>query len=200
MQPILSHLSALFVLNPGQKAQDILDYPLEKLGPNLCQQLYDIYIDLPLWMKVTELNSHLTKLLSSSHIQPKLLDAVRHVSDSLTQLDLRPTRHEKHDLTEALARFSKITIAELINSLALMNGFVNDIAKYATNPTSYAQRSIGFPQLAEFIQKAKSRRQVSPDCSDANSCVWENHLQQSLTGKYLRLESDLIRRAENWKA
>ena len=191
MQPMLSHLSAMFVLCPELKVKDIPRFPLEKLGENLCSQLFDIYIDLPIWTSVTSLSNHLSKLLSSSHISPELLDAVRNVSKSLKKLDARPSRQEKDKLTLALEKFSKLTISDILNSIALINSFVNDIAKYATNPKTYAGRSIGFEDL-EWLTKTSGAQQATDP--------WEARIQQSITGKYLRLENDFLRRSENWKA
>jgi len=191
MQPMLSHLSAMFVLNPKLKAKDIPHFPLEKLGGNLCSQLFDIYIDLPIWTNATSLRNHLSKLLSSSHISPELLEAVKNVSSSLAMLDARPSRQEKAKLTKARERFSKLTISDLMNSVALINSFINDIAKYATNPKTYAARSIGFEDLALLTKSTKPQK---------NSDPWELGIKQSITGKHLRLENDFRRRSENWKA
>ena len=107
MQPVLTQLSAMFALQPDLKVKDIPNFPLEKLGSNLCSQLFDIYIDLPIWGSVTSLNNHLSKLLSSSNISPELLDAVQHVSESLASLDARPPRQEKNKLSTALKKFKK---------------------------------------------------------------------------------------------
>ncbi|MGB2403624.1 MAG: hypothetical protein ACPIA7_09470 [Akkermansiaceae bacterium] len=194
MQPILDYLSADFILNPSQQAGDIIQKPLHQIGRNLCCQLFDIYYELPVWAQANRLMSHLTKLLSSEHIRPDLLEAVRHVSESLVRLDLRPSRQERADLTKALARFEELTIAELFHSLALINSFVNGIAKHATNPTYYAQRSIGFTDLKSFIERSQTHVKVSLDCP------WEDHLQQSITGKHIRLKNDLISRAASWTA
>ena len=191
MQPILNYLGPMFALNPSLKARDIPNFPLEKLGTNLCSQLFDIYIDLPIWSSVTDLKNHLSKLLSSAHISPELLEAVRHVSESLSQLDARPTRHEKDNLTEALTRFEQITIADLFNSLALINSFVNDVAKYATHPKAYAARTISIADIAPLSKPPGPNQKLG---------TWEARIQQSITGKYLRLETDFQRRAENWKA
>ena len=192
MQPILDYLSADFILNPNQQAADIIQKPLHQIGRNLCCQLFDIYYELPVWAQANRLMSHLTKLLSSEHIRPDLLEAVRHVSESLVRLDLRPSRQERSDLTKALARFEQLTIAELFHSLALINSFVNGIAKHATNPTYYAQRSIGFTDLKSFIERSQTHVKVSLDCP------WEDHLQQSITGKHIRLKNDLISRSASW--
>ncbi len=194
MQPILDYLSADFILNPRQQAGDIIQKPLHQIGRNLCCQLFDVYNELPVWAQANRLMSHLTKLLSSEHIRPDLLEAVRHVSESLVRLDLRPSRQERSDLTRALARFEQLSIAELFHSLALINSFVNGIAKHATNPTYYAQRSIGFTDLKAFIERSQSYLKVSLDCP------WEDHLQQSITGKHIRLKNDLMSRSANWTA
>lgn len=191
MQPMLTHLSAMFVLQPELNAQDIPHFPLAKLGSNLCSQLFDIYIDLPIWTSVTSLSNHLSKLLSSSHISPELLEAVKNVSQSLAMLDARPSTQEKDKLHQALEAFSKLTIADLLNSVALINSFINDIAKYATNPKVYAARSIGFADLDRLTRLHSS---------DQNTDPWELGIQQSITGKHFRLENDFRRRAENWKA
>ena len=146
----------MFALQPDLRAVDIPSFSLEKLGNNLCSQLFDIYIDLPIWSSVTSLNNHLSKLLSSSHISPELLDAVQHVSESLTQLDIRPSRRKRGNLSAALERFKKITITDLLNSVALINSFVNDVAKYATNPKAYASRSISFDERSPLSQTSGS--------------------------------------------
>ncbi|WP_435893220.1 hypothetical protein [Oceaniferula spumae] len=190
MQPILTQLSAMFALQPNLCPKDIPSFTVEKFGRNFCSQLFDIYIDLPIWGSVNSLNNHLSKLLSSSHISAKLLEAVRHVSESLVLLDARPSRQEKVILAQALDRFGKITIGDLLNSLALINGFVNDVAKYATNPKAYAGRSISFNDLAQLTKQSGSNHALDP---------WEAGIRQSLTGKHLRLEADFQRRAENWK-
>lgn len=190
MQPMLMQLSAMFALRPVLRARDIPEFPLKKLGDNLCSQLFDIYIDLPIWINVTVLKNHLSKLLSSEHITPGLLVAVHHVSESLIELDARPTLHDKANLAEALARFKRMTIADLINSLALINSFVNDVAKYATNPKAYAARIITIADL---------KRLAKPDNHGPKMGPWESGIQQSITGKYLRLESDFQRRAEDWR-
>lgn len=191
MQPMLTHLSAMFVLQPELKAKDIPKLPLAKLGNNLCNQLFDIYIDLPIWSNVTSLSNHLSKLLSSSHISPELLEAVQNVSQSLTMLDARPSKQEKDTLHAARIQFSQLSISDLLNSVALINSFINDIAKYATNPKAYAARSIGFADLDRLTKLPSSDQKTNP---------WEIGIQQSITGKYLRLENDFRRRAENWKA
>lgn len=194
MQPILDYLSADFILNPRQQAGDIIQKPLHQMGRNLCCQLFDVYNELPVWAQANQLMSNLTKLLSSEHIRPDLLEGVRHVSESLVRLDLRPSRQERSDLSRALARFEQLTIAELFHSLALINSFVNGIAKHATNPTYYAQRSIGFTDLKAFIERSQSCVKASLECP------WEDHLQQSITGKYIRLKNDLISRSASWTA
>ena len=194
MQPILDYLSADFILNPRQQAGDVIQKPLHQMGRNLCCQLFDVYNELPVWAQANQLMSNLTKLLSSEHIRPDLLEGVRHVSESLVRLDLRPSRQERSDLSRALARFEQLTIAELFHSLALINSFVNGIAKHATNPTYYAQRSIGFTDLKAFIERSQSCVKASLECP------WEDHLQQSITGKYIRLKNDLISRSASWTA
>ncbi|MFK7911088.1 MAG: hypothetical protein AB8F34_10890 [Akkermansiaceae bacterium] len=190
MQPVLAQLSSMFALNTMLEAQDIPDFKLEKLGSNLCSQLFETYIDLPIWTSVTALRNHLSKLLSSEHISPELLEAVGHVSESLTELDVRPTRHKKSNVTDSLARFQQLTIAELFNSLALIQSYINDVAKYATHPKHYAQRVITIADLPRLTKPAAPGKSPS---------TWETLLQQSLTGKYLRLEADFQRRTENWQ-
>ena len=190
MQPILSQLSAMFALNPSLDAKDIPSFPLRKLGHNLCSQLLDTYIDLPIWTNVTALKNHLSQLLSSEHISPELLEAVRHVSESLTELDVRPTRHEKSNVSDTLTRFELMTIADLFNGLALIQSFINDVAKYATHPKHHAKRIITIADLS---------RLTKPAASGESPSTWETLLQQSITGKYLRLETDFQRRAENWR-
>lgn len=190
MQPILNYLGAMFALDRSLEAEDIPHFPLRKLGNNLCSQLYDVYIDLPIWKNVTVLGNHLSQLLSSKHISKQLLDAVHHVSETLIQLDARPTRHEKKDLADNLAKFKELTIADLFNSLALINAFINDVAKYATNPKVYASRSIEMSDLAELSKPVRPSQ-------DRNS--WEARIQQSITGRYIRLENDFRRRAEYWR-
>ena len=106
-------------------------------------------------------------------------------------LDARPSRQEKGKLHEALEKFSQLSISDLLNSVALINSFINDIAKYATNPKAYAARSIGFADLDRLTKLRGSDQKTDP---------WEVGIQQSITGKYLRLENDFRRRAENWKA
>ena len=191
MQPMLRQLSSMFILQPGLDPRDIPNLPLETLGNNLCHQLFDIYIGLPIWSNVTSLNNHLTKLLSSSHISPDLLEAVKNVSQSLSMLDARPSRQEQSNLNEAREKFIKLTISDLLNSVALINSFINDIAKYATNPKAYASRGIGFADLRRLTNK-----QGSNQATDS----WEHGVQQNITGKYLRLENDFRRRAANWRA
>lgn len=190
MQPILNYLGSMFALDRSLDAGDIPHFQLEKLGDNLCSQLFDAYTDLPIWTSVTVLNNHLSKLLSSEHISAELLEAVRHVSESLVQLDARPTQHEKENVKEALIEFKKLTIADLFNSLALINAFVNDVAKYATNPKVFASRSISMSDLA-LLSKP-----VAPG-QDRNS--WEARIQQSIIGRHIRLENDFQRRAEYWR-
>lgn len=190
MGPILNCLGAMFALDPRLKPTEIPHYHLEEFGTNLCNRLFDIYIDLPIWADVTVLTNHLSKLLSSSHTSEKLKIAVRHVSDTLTALDLRPQRQEKEHLGEALRAFKDLTITELFNSLALINSFINDVAKYATNPKAHAERPLSISDISMLSKPAESTHKLS---------AWESHIQQSLTGKYLRLEADFTRRSELWK-
>lgn len=190
MGPILNCLGAMFALNPKLEASEIPNFQLQELGTNLCNRLFDIYVDLPIWANVTVLTNHLSKLLSSSHTSEELKIAVRHVSDTLTALDLRPQRQEKENLGEALKAFKDLTITELFNSLALINSFINDVAKYATNPKAYAERCLNMSDISKLSKPAGPTQQLS---------AWEAHIQQSLTGKYLRLEADFARRSEIWK-
>lgn len=191
MGPILNCLGAMFALNPELEASDIPDLKLRALGTNLCNRLFDIYIDLPIWANVTVLNNHLSKLLTSSHISDDLKLAVRHVSETLTELDQRPARQEKENLGEALEQFKSLSITELFNSLALINSFINDVAKYATNPKSYAERRLNISDIGRLSKPSDKGQQLSD---------WEAHIQQSLTGKHLRLEADFQRRSEQWRA
>ena len=190
MGPILNCLGAMFALNPKLEPSEIPNFQLQELGTNLCNRLFDIYVDLPIWANVTVLTNHLSKLLSSSHTSEELKIAVRHVSDTLTALDLRPRRQEKENLGEALKAFKDLTITELFNSLALINSFINDVAKYATNPKAYAERRLSMSDISKLSKPAGPTQQLS---------AWEAHIQQSLTGKYLRLEADFARRSEIWK-
>jgi len=112
------------------------------------------------------------------------------VSDSLSQLDLRPNRNETTSIDKALETFKAITIAELFSSLALITSFVNDVAKHATNPSLYADRSLTMDDIKSFLtQKTK----------DGDHTPWQKRVRQSLAGKCLRLESDLQKRLENWR-
>lgn len=191
MGPILNCLGAMFALNPELQARDIPNLKLSELGSNLCNRLFDIYIDLPIWARVTVLNNQLSKLLSSSHISDELKLAVRHVSETLTELDQRPARQEKENLGEALEQFKNLSMTELFNSLALINSFINDVAKYATNPKAYAERRLSISDIGKLSNLTRGDQKLS---------AWEAHIQQSLTGKYLRLEADFQRRSEHWKA
>lgn len=191
MRPVLSSLGAMFAINPTLDALDIPDFPLEKLGTNLCDQLFDIYIDLPIWANVIVLDNHLTKLLTSSYIPSELREAVSNVSETLVQLDMRPTRQDSKHLAEALERFKSATIADLFDSLAMINAFVNDVAKYATNPKTYAERVISISDISRLSKPTGINERLGD---------WEAHIQQSLTGKHLRLEADFQRRAAYWKA
>ncbi|MEO1856256.1 MAG: hypothetical protein ABGY95_02670 [Rubritalea sp.] len=189
MGPILNCLGAIFALDSELDPGDIPNFKLEELGTNLYNRLFDIYIDLPIWANVTVLNNHLSKLLSSSHTSEELKIAVRHVSDTLTALDLRPLRQEKEKLGEALTAFKELTINELFNSLALINSFINDVAKYATNPKEYAERCLDMTDVSKLSKPPATERKLS---------AWETHIQQSLTGKYLRLEADFQHRSALW--
>lgn len=190
MGPILNCLGAMFALNPDLQANAIPSFQLKELGTNLCNRLFDIYVDLPIWASVTVLSNHLSKLLSSSHTSEDLKVAVDHVSETLAQLDLRQHRHAKDMIGESLALFKELTITELFNSLALINSFINDVAKYATNPKEYAERSLSMRDIGKLSGSASA---------DDNLSRWESHIQQSLTGKSLRLVADFQRRSEHWK-
>ncbi|WP_169334389.1 hypothetical protein [Rubritalea marina] len=191
MSPILNCLGAMFALNPSLDAHVIPKMALSELGNNLCNRLFDIYIDLPIWAQVTVLNNHLSKLLSSANTSDELKAAVLHVAGSLKALDLRPHRRGTEDLPTALANFKQITIVELFNSLAIINSFINDVAKYATNPKAYAERVLNIQDISTLS---------APENAGLTLNEWESNIQQSLAGKYLQLEADLLRRAEQWKA
>lgn len=190
MQPILAYLGGMFVINDDLKAQDIPQIQLKKLGDNFSKHLFDIYIDLPIWSTVTELGNHLSKLLSSSHVSPELLTAVEHVSASLEGLDARPAHQDKDQLDLALNNFREMTIADLFNSLALINSFTNHIAKYATNPQTFSERALNIQDLAGFSKLAPKEEQPS---------AWENRIRQSIIGKNLRLEADFQERVQRWR-
>lgn len=190
MGPILNCLGAFFALNPSLEAREIPNYKLHEFGPNLCSRLFDMYIDLPIWSNVIKLRNHLSKLLSSANTSDQLKEAVRHVSDTLSNLDLRPPRTEVENLDEARDRFTQLSITQLFNSLALLNSFINDVAKYATNPKEFAERALNL----DDIQTLSCPSNAGLELSD-----WESHVQQSLAGKYLRLEADFLRRSEHWK-
>ena len=189
MGPILNCLGAMFALDPELEPSEIPNFQLQELGRNLCTRLFDIYIDLPIWANVTVLTNHLSKLLSSSHTSEELKIAVRHVSGTLTALDLRPHEQEMENLGEALKTFKGLTITELFNSLALINSFINDVAKYATNPKAYAERCLNMADISKLSKLSGTNKKLS---------TWEAHIQQSLTGKSLRLEADFLRRSELW--
>lgn len=190
MCPVLNCLGAIFALNPQLDPHDIPSVPLSKLGQNLCNRLFDIYVDLPIWANVTVLNNHLSKLLSSAHTSEQLKTAVYHVCGTLIALDQRPQQRGLDAHAVALAQFKDLTIVELFNSLALINSFINDVAKYATNPKAYAERELTIDDIAKLSNPVNAKLALSD---------WESHIQQSLSGKYLRLEADLLRRAEQWK-
>ncbi len=190
MQPILAYLGAIFIVDDQLKARDIPQIKLEKLGEHFSKHLFDIYIDLPIWSRVTELQNHLSKLLSSAHVSADLLTAVENVSDSLKGLDARPVLGKKEQFESALEKFSQLTIADLFNSLALVNSFSNHIAKYATNPETFSERGLSIQDLAEFTTLQKEGEESSP---------WENRIRQNLIGKNLRLEADFQERVAKWR-
>jgi hypothetical protein len=190
MQPLLCYMRAMFVFNKQLNAQDIVHLPLSSFGTHLCGDLYDIYIDLSIWKNVTNLSNHLSLLFSSSHISPQLTQAAQHVSDTLSALDLRPEKNENSSIDHGLQTFTTLTLAELFSSLALINAFVNDVAKHATNPSLYADRSLTLEDIRHFLtQKAKQETHTP----------WQERVRQSLVGKRLILESDLQKRLENWR-
>ena len=190
MQPLLCYMRAMFVFNKQLEAKDIVNLPLSSFGSIHCSHLFDIYGDLSIWKNVTTLSNHLSLLCSSSHISAELNQAAQYVSDSLSQLDLRPKNKKAKQIDIALETFSDITIAELFSSLALINSFVNDVAKHATNPSLYADRSLVMEDIHEFLTRKGNEDEHSP---------WQKRVRQSLRGKRLRLESDLQRRLENWR-
>ena len=190
MQPLLCYMRSMFVFNKQLEAQDIVNLPLSSFGSIHCAHLFDIYGDLAIWKNVTTLSNHLSLLCSSSHISEELNQAAQHVSDSLSQLDLRLKNKKSQQLSKALETFSEFTIAELFSSLALINSFANDVAKHATNPSLYADRSLSMKDIHEFLTKQDNEDQHTP---------WQKRVRQSLRGKRLRLESDLQRRLENWR-
>ena len=191
MQPLLAYLSAMFARDHSLKAIDIPQLKLKSLGKNLSKHLFNTYIDLPIWLTVTELRNHLSKLLSSEHISAELLTAAEHVNATLVGLDARPQQQEKHHLEEALTTFSNFTIGELFSSLALINSFTNDVAKYATNPQTYAERGLSIQDMSEFYTNSPASRSFS---------AWESRISQSITGKHLRLTADFQARAKLWRA
>lgn len=190
MQPILAYLGAMFVMDDDLKARDIPQIEIQKLGENFSKHLFDIYIDLPIWSKVTELRNHLSKLLSSSHVSTDLLAAVENVSSSLEGLDARPTRQKKELFDDALKNFSQMTIGDLFNSLALINSFSNHIAKYATSPETFSERGLTMKDLAQFTKLQAKGDESSP---------WESRIRQNLIGKNLRLEADFQARVAKWR-
>ncbi|MFT5906046.1 MAG: pyruvate/oxaloacetate carboxyltransferase [Cryomorphaceae bacterium] len=190
MQPLLCYMRSMFVFNKQLDAQDIVKLPLSSFGTHLCNDLYDIYIDLCIWKNLTNLSNHLSLLFSSSHISPQLIQAAQYVSDTLAQLDLRPEKNDSHSIDQGRQKFTTLTIAELFSSLALINSFVNDVAKHATNPSLYAERSLTLQDIRHLLtQQAKQETQTP----------WQERVRQSLVGKRLRLESDLEKRLETWR-
>ncbi|MGJ8676296.1 MAG: hypothetical protein ACSHX0_02135 [Akkermansiaceae bacterium] len=191
MQPILAFVGPMFVMDDSLNAEDIPQFQLNLLGENLCKHIFDIYIDLPIWSKVTELRNHLSKLLSSAYISSDLLAAVEHVTASLQGLDARPNRSEKGRFNTALAEFEKITIADLFNSIALLNSFTNHVAKYATNPRVFAERGLTIQDLPPFYDLSSPHEGAS---------AWESKIRQNMTGKKLRLEADFQERVDRWRS
>lgn len=190
MQPLLCHMRSMFVFDQKMEAKDVVNMPLSNFSDIFCSHLYDIYTDLDIWKNVTTLSNHLSLLFSSSNTSEQLTQAAHYVSDTLTQLDLRPTRNDIKSITKGRERFTTITIAELFSSLAMINSFVNDVAKHATNPSLYADRSLHMEDIHTFLtQPAKS----------SNYTPWQERVRQSLVGKRLRLESDLEKRLESWR-
>jgi hypothetical protein len=183
-------MRSMFVFNKQLEAKDIVNLPLSSFGTHLCSDLYDIYIDLSIWKNVTNLSNHLSLLFSSSHISPQLTQAAQYVSDTLAQLDLRPEKNEKNRIDQGRQKFTTFTIAELFSSLALINSFVNDVAKHATNPSLYADRSLNLQDISHFLTQQAKQETHTP---------WQERVRQSLVGKRLRLESDLQKRLENWR-
>ncbi len=190
MQPLLCYMRSMFAFNKQLAAKDIVNLPLSSVGALQCSHLFDIYGDLSIWEKVTRLSNHLSLLCSSSHISAELNQAAQYVSDSLSQLDLRPKNKQSDAINSAQDTFTTITIAELFSSLALINSFANDVAKHATNPSLYADRSLHMDDIHEFLTRQDDEDQHTP---------WQKRVRQSLRGKRLRLESDLERRLENWR-
>ncbi len=187
MKPILSYLGAMSALNTVSKEGNILNTKIAQLGDCLGNRLYDIYIDLSLWKNVTSLANHLSKLLSSSNISPELTKAVRHVSDSLSNLDLRPNKSDSISMAQALENFRQLSISELFGSLALINSFVNDVAKHATNPRTYSARSLYIEDLSKFATSTEM---------PANA--WEASLKRSIITKYGIMKTDFRNRSELW--
>ncbi len=190
MQPLLCYMRSMFVFDQEMKAEDIVKMPISKFGEILGSDLYDIYIDLDIWKNVTDLTNHLSKLFSSSHVSAELMEAARFVIKTLSQLDLRPERNEKETIGPSREVFEALTIAELFSSLALINSFVNDVAKHATNPKIYAARSLTMKDIHRFVIEQPKETSSTP---------WEAGVRQSLISKRLRLESDLQRRLDYWR-
>lgn len=190
MQPLLCSLRSICVFDKKLTAQDIVNLPLSNFGTTFCSHLYDIYIDLGIWKNVTNLSNHLSLLFSSSHISPQLTQAAKHVSDTLTQLDLRPEKNDSQNIDHGRQKFSALTIAELFSSLSLINSFINDVAKHATNPSIYADRSLSLGDIRNFLSQKNKLETQTP---------WQERVRQSLVSKRLKLESDLQKRLENWR-
>ncbi len=189
MQPLLCYMKAMVVIDKDLEAEDLLEIPLADFGEMLCSQLFDIYIDLDIWGKVTDLLNHLSKLFSSSHIPLELMQAAHYVSDTMEQLDLRPNQSDMPSIERAFGRFEKFNIAELFGSLALITSFVNDVAKHATNPSIYAERSLTMDDISKYLEQ-----DVKRDYSD-----WEAGIRQSVVSKNMRLEGDFQKRLEGWR-
>ncbi|MFV0414913.1 MAG: hypothetical protein ACK5NG_00950 [Chthoniobacterales bacterium] len=191
MQPILSYLGAQEVVTENISVEQILNQKLSTLGEGIYKHLYDVYVDLPIWSGGTILQSHLSKLLTSEQVAGELKNAARNVSDSLIELDLRPRRQEKTQMEEALKKFSQLTIADLFNSLAMIQSFVNDVAKYATNPKIYASRCLKIEDMQRLNKRLNKENFNDP---------WIQRIQRSITGKYIRLQTDMQHRIQVWKS
>lgn len=187
MKPILSYLGAMSALKTTSGDSHALNTKIADLGSRLSNRLFDIYIDLTIWKNVTDLTNHLSKLLTSSNISAELTTAVRHVSDSLTNLDLRPINSDKSTMEQAIERFSELSVSELFGSLALINSFVNDVAKHATNPRTYSERPLHIDDLSKFATSTET-----PDS------LWEASLKRSIVTKYGIMKTDFQNRSELW--
>ncbi len=190
MKPIFEHLGPMVALDSSLVTEDLLELQLSDLGDNLTLRLYDIYTDLPIWSQVTQLSNHLSKLVSSSHISQELRTAVGHVGGSLDGLDLRPSKQKLDSLSEAREKFAQLSIGTLFSSLALISSFINDVAKYATNPTSYAEKALSLEGLDNYLKNREK---------NAEDSEWISQLKRSISSKHRRLQADLKPRIESWK-